>query len=606
MATEDLDLFLAGVEAKLRGPFTPLDLTKVMVTPALRGTSVSIATYVEQLSKVFHRTEKVIQMRIVLALAALVLRDEVANDEQVQTTILSILKTAQQSSAQEEWVKTIAGLVEGILFSTEEEQRFSQEMMQNACREIIESVQELEQTSAAEEERERAQQEELEDQDDADEAAAFLRTRLHTADIDPTLAPYSYCLLKPQILEQVIPEATEQHHFTVNENADLLHLDRKLEARKAEEEAEHDVSAAANIKGNSGSGGATNGKKVVTPGPIMPGMQRSTINKTTGMSAAAKAKLAAKRQSNMFLNRKPTQASAAARGGGGLHVRKAGASQRLVGKGRQVKPGLSSATAGTSSLVGGGGRAAKLRDAKASKMKVLDASEVQGLAREGGASGNSTILGPKKGIKRKADQAAAAAAASKMAKQAAAKAANGRASASAASSKMTAPAPAPASPSPPATQEAAPAPAAPAFAAGGLVAAALSNYQRHVAATTDNKPAAAAPPAVAVPAPAPQQQKQQQKQHHGQGHHQQLDWKQLLQQRANKLSDDDRRRIQMFFEERRNPTPSAGDPKYRVKLHEERTTDPNTGEPIKETYYLNLDYSTWTSNQSKKRKRYSD
>jgi hypothetical protein len=43
---------------------------------------------------------------------------------------------------------------------------------------------------------------------------------------------------------------------------------------------------------------------------------------------------------------------------------------------------------------------------------------------------------------------------------------------------------------------------------------------------------------------------------------------------------------------------------YKMKLHEERTTDPKTGNAVKETYYLELDYSNFTSKQSKKVKRY--
>jgi hypothetical protein len=66
---------------------------------------------------------------------------------------------------------------------------------------------------------------------------------------------------------------------------------------------------------------------------------------------------------------------------------------------------------------------------------------------------------------------------------------------------------------------------------------------------------------------------------------------------------DDRLRVQQFFVNHYNPTPEIT--KYKLKLHEERTTDPNTGEPVKETYYLELDYTNFTSQQSKKTKRYS-
>lgn len=80
------------------------------------------------------------------------------------------------------------------------------------------------------------------------------------------------------------------------------------------------------------------------------------------------------------------------------------------------------------------------------------------------------------------------------------------------------------------------------------------------------------------------------------------DWQMLLQTRSNKLSIQDRFRVQKFFVQRFNPTPDQ--PVYKMKLHEERTTDPQTGQAMKETYYLELDYTTFTSKQSKKIKRY--
>ena len=122
-------------------------------------------------------------------------------------------------------------------------------------------------------------------------------------------------------------------------------------------------------------------------------------------------------------------------------------------------------------------------------------------------------------------------------------------------------------------------------AVDALAAGALSNYQRQVAAAPKPAPAPAAPPAAAAPTT------------------HQLDWRELLATRSNKLTPPDRQRIAQFFDQRMNPTPEQG-PTYRVKLHEERGNDPQTGDPIKWTYYLNLNYDDWTSTQSKKRKRY--
>lgn len=78
-------------------------------------------------------------------------------------------------------------------------------------------------------------------------------------------------------------------------------------------------------------------------------------------------------------------------------------------------------------------------------------------------------------------------------------------------------------------------------------------------------------------------------------------WQAIL-ERSNKLSEEDRVRVQQFYTNKYNPTPE--ETVYKMKLHEERTKDPATGQALKETFYLELDYSTFTTKQSKKVKRY--
>ena len=584
---KDLDLFLAGVEGKLRGPFTPLELTKVLTTPALRN-DLSISTYCDNLAAVFSRTDKVIQMRILLALAGLLLQNEKIADEAdaIRTTIFEILHDAQSSGGQEEWVRMISGLIERILESRdddddeEEEEEEKDEsspasspvatMLQTACKDILESVQTLcEETTA--------------DENNSHELPEDDEHVLHLtqADVDPTLAPFRYSLLKPAILDHMAPEVAAQTHFKIDTAASILQEDARLERTKAIEEAEHNH----NVMGRgtkalaSGGGGAAN-NKVMTPGPIMPGVQ--TTKKPT-----ANGKLSAKPKpkSSLFVNTKKPIPSA---GGTGLRM-KTGATSRLLGKGRTIQP---NATTGagikpkTSLLTGIAGRA-KLQNNKASKMKMMDVSEVNDLAKE---KEQATSVAPakpglalKKGLKKRKlnDTAPSSLKLTKLAK-APPTTVDGHTAA--------APAPtaaAPASPASPAPKAAVAAPASPpaqnqALAAGALAAAALSNYQKQIAAAP--KPSSPSR-AVAPPAPAAPQQ---------------LDWRSLLATKSNKLTPDDRRRIQLFFEARQNPTPAQST--YRVKLHEERIED--NGEIVKWTYYLNLNYSDWTSTQSKKRKKY--
>jgi hypothetical protein len=80
------------------------------------------------------------------------------------------------------------------------------------------------------------------------------------------------------------------------------------------------------------------------------------------------------------------------------------------------------------------------------------------------------------------------------------------------------------------------------------------------------------------------------------------EWQKLLQERSNKMTDEDKVRVRQFFVDKYNPTPT--EPVRKMKIHEQRLMDPTTGQDIKETYYLELDYTTMTSKQSKKVKRY--
>ena len=80
----------------------------------------------------------------------------------------------------------------------------------------------------------------------------------------------------------------------------------------------------------------------------------------------------------------------------------------------------------------------------------------------------------------------------------------------------------------------------------------------------------------------------------------QKDWQELL-SKSNKLSEEDRSRVERFFTEKFNPTPDQMT--YKMKLNEERKTDPETGSTIKETLYLELDYSTFGYKKTRKTKK---
>jgi len=86
-------------------------------------------------------------------------------------------------------------------------------------------------------------------------------------------------------------------------------------------------------------------------------------------------------------------------------------------------------------------------------------------------------------------------------------------------------------------------------------------------------------------------------------------WESLL-EKSNKLSDEDRQNIRLFFENRTvNPANSLTRPPatdesgvWRCKLNEEKQTS-ETGEMVKETLYLDLDYNTLGYKKTRKIKK---
>jgi len=153
-----LDSFLTTIESKLRGPFSSLDLAKAVTTTALRTTALRRSSqlgnesslsskgddddddpareYLQNLSSVFSRTNKVIQCRMLIGLLGLNdiknvkdTNDDNENNSNTSTSsddgakyltpeILNILHQTQEGPLHEEWVRTTSGLIEGVMFRT--------------------------------------------------------------------------------------------------------------------------------------------------------------------------------------------------------------------------------------------------------------------------------------------------------------------------------------------------------------------------------------------------------------------------------------------------------------------------------------------------------
>lgn len=562
---EDLDTFLTTMESKLRGPFSSLDLAKAVTTNALRGSHTPVQ-YLQNVSKVLSRTDKVIQVRVLIGLLGLD-----ANDAETNQEIHHILQQAQQAPTHEEWVRTIAGLIQGIMFETPEAAAESSSsssgnntdgaphrscrgpeasnLLDELCEEVCSNVQSAQEVST-------------------DPEAP------KCPDLNASFIPYRYSLLPHTFLKVLVPECTETSynpHFQVNTQASILQVDEQLEAQRAKEELEHQgpILMKTKMSGTTIHGSKANGAaKAATALP--PGFRPTKLVQTPAQKAAAAAK--ASSGSSMFMPKKtnPLLVQRQQQVQQKTLLRRKGAAQSLVNK-TKVKnrvPGAVIGTAGPTmaaavsatntatattaaaqvrATAGKFGRAGGAAMAGRSKMKMIDVQEVNNLTKEHAARDAVETTG-RMSKKRRIMEAAAAAKKAKM--------------------------------------EATP--------ANSSITAVTSTTSNNGEAASPQEPQQAVDQTLSVAQLAQTNNASSVSQEEG--------WKVLLKERSNKLSDEDRQRVQQFFQHRQNPTPEQS--VVKMKLHEQRSQDPETGQEIKETFYLELDYSNFSSKQSRKVKRY--
>lgn len=270
---EDLDVFLTGVEQKLRAPFSSLELSRAI------STAPSPKEYLEMIAKVLPRMEKVVQLRLLVGLLG------VERSEEIDTVMLDILTQAQDKALLlfEDWTRVAAGLVQGILFSNDAGER---DVGKEATEVLIKTC-----GGAGAKKLLQQQAEEEGKQVDPKKLNGILDQLSNegssSVDMNPLFAPYYYSLVSPDTLERILPECMSNPHFSVNENADILKED---EQREREEQ---------NAAAPKASGLATeDAAPAVLPPVIMPG-RKSTTAKPKPKAPGAK--------SSMFLpSRKPT------------------------------------------------------------------------------------------------------------------------------------------------------------------------------------------------------------------------------------------------------------------------------------------------------------
>lgn len=537
---EDLDTFLTTIESKLRGPFSSLDLAKSVSTNALRG-SLTPSQYLQNLSKVLSRTDKVIQSRMLIGLLGL--------DPTPETTveIHKILHQAQEAPAHEEWVRAIAGLIQGIMFERTEDRNQmdsedtgsheqnedgstrtcrgeeAQTLLDGVCDEVLEKV-------------ENAVQESLQDE-------------TLPPDLNATFVPYRFSLLPAGVSKRLIPEACgENPHFKVNRDAAVLKIDEDLELKRAKDEEEHQgpilMKGKVGSVSASSSGGAAKARSDLPPGFRPAKLVSSSTNKAkVGGKAGATSMFMPKKPNALLAQRqKQLQQKAALRRKGSAQsvVNSSSLKQRLAAKTGGTAGTTSNALAGRSAKFGGASSRAL---AARSKMKMIDIQEVGSLNKEHTAreQAANSRMSKKRRILDAAMQRGL---------------------------KKTKTEP-----------ESAPVKSEPSNSSSSNQEAEAPKQQQQTQQPVKSEPAAPTSGGANEP-----------------------EWKILLRERSNKLSEQDRQRVQQFFESRLNPTPDQQ--VVKMKLHEQRSNEAGTGQAIKETFYLELDYTNFTSKQSKKVKRY--
>lgn len=588
---EDLDAFLVLIESRLRADWTSPDLSRIIASQGTssRGTGNALTTlpsgnpsspskFLRLIKKVFHSAAKPIKLRALMSVLGLESDRAVLSSSSSSLTESTLIGASSHVMSQDEsdvdldgkkmdkiiwqllqkaenddemWVRVVAGILRGMMFKSSSE---------NANNEKVEAVNHYENTTCrgktAEEELTKITNEIMQSvRDTAKEANANLQDAkkshneasvLVGKDCCPSFAPMRYSLLSADTIRSVLPEADNNLHFKANMEASIFKVDAEIEEKRAEEESkETNIQKPTNltsVKNNISSDKASAvGRRPVNGNPAASNGSgnRADLAMLTGRGGRGR-----------FAN---------GVGRGGRGGRDSGASlfrpsNGLAGRGSRGRgaplagrSGTLSRLAGTGRATAAAGKAPLARRVPGSKQALLNSS-----ARGTGDDSSkmkmidvSEVQGLNRAQQVREQLTTKEARKRKLMEDA-------KASGLRKEKKVSVPT---------------------AIKAGNDGGAATG-------ATTNNNNGT------------------------------QSSWESLL-EKSNKLSDDDRQNIRQFFEQRTlNPTSQLVRPEgtdesgvWRCKLNEDKTTDPQTGELVKETLYLDLDFNTLGYKKTRKIKK---
>jgi hypothetical protein len=262
--SQSLDAFQTQIESKLRQPYSSLELPKFLSSKSSTGPK----SFIDNLRKCFSRMTKPIQLRCLVGLLGF--EPDVAklyNDNGFDDTMREFLESLE-TEIKDKWVVVMAGIIRGKLFRNDfvsisngdattgndnlndhsDQQVFYSESGRNkktdaiikkAVDGIINSLTEA--SSDAVDFRNEAEVA-LTTTDPSEEDEKRMEKLLDSfhigTDVKPNFVPWSYRLCSETVITEAIPELDERCDFIVNEEADILKVDERLDRKKAQEEDE--------------------------------------------------------------------------------------------------------------------------------------------------------------------------------------------------------------------------------------------------------------------------------------------------------------------------------------------------------------------------------
>lgn len=255
-SSDNAAVFLASIEAKLRNPFTSLDLTNNIereTDPLAFLKDVNASAFDPNTSA---KMDKIVKLRILISLAGLeggtrlsvaaahqregtsslkTTHDTADNDSSSSSDediIWEILKNAQQAPEDiESWTRMVAGIIQGKMYAKLDRNGDDQHQANNT---FVPSRGEEIETLLCKNNEKIIQ--------DTLHSWATTTTSGETSKVTDEIAffaPIRYHLLDPPILRDIMPELYTNAHFVTPENCDILQIDPKAEQiRAAEEEKE--------------------------------------------------------------------------------------------------------------------------------------------------------------------------------------------------------------------------------------------------------------------------------------------------------------------------------------------------------------------------------